>query len=269
MSEISTTDWHDLLDTWDKQQTRHIRFREERFDIMIQTLGYYYQDRPFTFLDLGCGPGSLTQRILNAFDNASAVAVDTDPVLLEMAKNCLADFGDRVEIVDIDMREPFWTESLPEQNFDAAVSTTAMHWLMPEQLIDAYLAIAPLIAENGLILNGDRLAYHESDRVSRLVSQADKDHIKALAAEGSDGLEWQVWWDQMEQVPALKKAFEIRAEKQDKADAIYGERHKSKLTNLALHELALRHAGFGEVNTIWQRFENRVLMAVKGSVYSG
>ena len=101
----AATDWSALLASWDKQQTAYIEFREERFAIMLQALADHVGTN-FTFIDLGCGPGSLTQRVLDAFPMATAIAVDSDPVLLTMARHFLARFGDRVTIVDVDMRAP-------------------------------------------------------------------------------------------------------------------------------------------------------------------
>ena len=148
----------------------------------------------FTFIDLGCGPGSLTQRVLDAFPMATAIAVDSDPVLLTMARHFLARFGDRVTIVDVDMRAPNWTAQLPAQPIDAALSTTAMHWLRPEQLIKAYGDVAALMPEGGIFLNGDHFAYDLPDRVSRHLAEADKDRaLKRLLAQ-PDVLDWEAWW---------------------------------------------------------------------------
>ena len=257
------TNWNALLESWDKQQTAYIEFREERFTLMIQALADHFGTH-FTFVDLGCGPGSLTQRILDALPQATAIAVDTDPVLLTMAQHFLARFGERVSIVDVDMRAPNWTARLPVKKIDAAVSTTAMHWLMPDQLIKAYSDIAALMPEGGMILNGDHFAFERTEYCAHELSVADRSRAQKHLLAQPDVLNWENWWQAMEREPALQAAFAERASKQAQADALYGERHTSTLSNLSLHELALRHAGCSEVATIWQRFENRILMGIKG-----
>ena len=259
----ATTNWNALLESWDKQQTAYIEYREERFSLMIQALADHVGAR-FTFVDLGCGPGSLTQRILDAFPLATAIAVDTDPVLLTMARHFLARFGNRVHMVDADMRAPDWTASLPVPRIDAAVSTTAMHWLMPDQLIKAYSDIAALMPEGGMLLNGDHFAFERNEAVARRLTHADKERAQKRLLAQAGVLGWDEWWQAMEREPALQTAFAERASKQAQADSIYGERHHSTLSNLSLHMLALRNAGYSEVATIWQRFENRVLMGIKG-----
>lgn len=263
MSTANTnTDWAALLASWDRQQTAYIEFREERFAVMQQALADHVGTQ-FTFIDLGCGPGSLTQRMLDAFPLATAIAVDSDPVLLTMARHFLARFGDRVTIVDVDMRAPNWTAQLPAQPIDAAVSTTAMHWLRPEQLIKAYGDVAALMPEGGMFLNGDHFAYDLPDRVSRHLADADKDRALKRSLAQPDVLDWEAWWKAMEQEPALKAAFAERAQRLSEVDKLYGDRHTSNLNNLSLHTLALRQAGCTEVNTIWQRFDDRVLMGIK------
>ena len=257
----AATDWSALLASWDKQQTAYIEFREERFAIMLQALADHVGTN-FTFIDLGCGPGSLTQRVLDAFPMATAIAVDSDPVLLTMARHFLARFGDRITIVDVDMRAPNWTAQLPAQPIDAALSTTAMHWLRPEQLIKAYGDVAALMPEGGIFLNGDHFAYDLPDRVSRHLAEADKDRaLKRLLAQ-PDVLDWEAWWKAMEDEPDLQAAFAERAQRQAEAETQYGPRHPN-FNNLNLHMLALRQAGCTEVNTIWQRFDDRVLMGIK------
>ena len=131
--QIPTTNWQALLESWDKQQTTDIKWREERFSTMIQALADHVGTQ-FTFVELGCGAGALTQRILETFPLATAIAVDCDPVLLAMVKIALARFGNRVTLVDADMREQNWTDKLPVQQVDAAVSCSALHGLSTDDL---------------------------------------------------------------------------------------------------------------------------------------
>ena len=55
--------------------------REERFAVIADVVEVVAGGRP-RVLDLGCGPGSLSVRILDRLPAASVVAVDADPVLL-------------------------------------------------------------------------------------------------------------------------------------------------------------------------------------------
>ena len=262
-AQTSPVDWEALLASWDKQQTAYVAFREDRFSLMLQALADHVGTK-FTFVDLGCGPGSLTQRILDAFPLATAIAVDTDPVLLRMAHHALARFGERVKLVDVDMRSPDWTGKLPVQHIDAAVSTTALHWLMPNDLIRVYGDVVALMLEGGMVLNGDHLAYDTTERFSHHLAEADKDRAQRRLVAAPGTRDWDAWWADLAREPALRDAFAQRAERQAAAEKCYGPCHQSPLSNLALHTLALRNAGCSEVTTIWQRFDDRVLMGIKG-----
>ena len=92
-------------------------------------------------LDLGCGPGSLSARVLDRIPGASVVAIDADPVLLAIGRGALGE-GRQLEFIDADLRTD-WVSRLPSPGpYDAAVSTTALHWLRLEQLIHLYHALA-------------------------------------------------------------------------------------------------------------------------------
>src|SRR5690606_31287917 len=77
---------------WDAQQAAYIAEREQRFDVMLDVLSQELGDREATILDLACGPGSLARRLVDALPHARVVAVDYDPVLLDLAREYLAPY---------------------------------------------------------------------------------------------------------------------------------------------------------------------------------
>src|SRR5437867_11910417 len=121
-------DYAKWLARWDKQQESFNPGRERRFDAMFDVLAAALPRR-FTALDLGCGPGSLTARLLRRFPAARVVAVDFDPVVLQVGRGALSGLGNRITWVDANLGAPGWTTAVPLRRFDAAVSTTALHWL--------------------------------------------------------------------------------------------------------------------------------------------
>ncbi len=58
---------------WDDQQAAYIADREKRFDVILDVLELQHAHTPFTVVDLACGPGSLSARILEKFEHASVV----------------------------------------------------------------------------------------------------------------------------------------------------------------------------------------------------
>src|SRR4051794_6369013 len=104
-----TTD-DDLRRTWEDQQAVHKIDREQRFAVMLD-----YVERltgpPKRVLDLACGPGSITRRVLDRFPAARVVAVDLDPLLLRLAKGAFV--GDeRVNVLSRNLDHPDWTTGL-------------------------------------------------------------------------------------------------------------------------------------------------------------
>ena len=81
----------------------------------------------FIALDLACGPGSISQRLLARFPQACSVAVDIDPILLLLGRQVLGDMQGRLRWVEADISEPSWYSQLGEEQVDAVVSTTALH----------------------------------------------------------------------------------------------------------------------------------------------
>ena len=189
--------WHDRLAEWlrrwDRQQTRYLPFREERFNAMFDALEALLPP-DFVALDLGCGPGSLSQRLLERFPKARAIAVDQDPLLLAMGQGALGDVGGRLRWIDANLRESSWRERIGVESVDVALSTTALHWLPPAQLVRLYTELGTLIRPDGLFLNGDHMAYAPGmepfTRVRELVSQREE-----RAAEQHGAESWRGWWD--------------------------------------------------------------------------
>src|SRR5215470_7409182 len=148
-ADASEIDWHEWLRRWDRQQTRYISFREERFAAMFDAVEALVPP-DFLALDLGCGPGSLSQRLVERFPQARVIAVDQDPVLLALGQGALGDLGGRLRWVDANLREPSWRERIDVESVDVALSTTALHWLPPAQLVRLYTELGMLIRLDGL-----------------------------------------------------------------------------------------------------------------------
>lgn len=86
-------------------------------------------------LDAGCGTGRDLARLLTRYPGVSAVGVDASESMLAVARERLAEFGDRVELVRADLT------ALPElEPVDAAMSVAAFHWIDDHDALFANLA---------------------------------------------------------------------------------------------------------------------------------
>jgi SAM-dependent methyltransferase len=285
LSQAAASAW---IDRWDAQQQGFLPGREERFTVMIDAVQESAGRPDPIVLDLGCGPGSLATRLLARIPAATVVAVDADPLLLALgrsARNSPSDgAGDApgsgaegsLKFVDVDLREPGWTRALGlNRQADAAVSTTALHWLPPDALAEMYAEVATVLRPGGLLLNGDHLAQdkaaaptlarlgralNEIEQRRRGESHGQRGDSSGVAQSDQEPDTWEGWWDAVTADPALA---DLVAERRRRSRD--GEHHGSPSGLLSVHVEALRAAGFAEIGTIWQHGEDRVLCGVLGA----
>ena len=245
-----------LLRAWDRQQEGFHRAREARFTAMFDVVEAELPRR-FHALDLGCGPGSLSLRLLRRFPRADVVAVDRDPVGLAIGSAAIGRQGGRLTWVDADLGAPGWTDLLPRARFDAALSTTALHWLRPARLRQLYRDLYGRLGPGGVLLNGDHLTWPSGDpTITRLAQRVHRVRVRRAPAQ-DPRTSWQDWWRRAEATPGLEAAFVERRRR-------FSSYHpRQETADLAFHERALHDAGFRHVYVVWQQFENRVLLAIR------
>lgn len=237
-------------------QALHIPEREARFEAMTEILAAARPAR-FRALDIGCGTGSLSERVLRRCPEARVVAIDHDPVLLAIGRNGLGTLGGRLTWVDADLRVRGWDRSLPRGRFDAAVSTTALHWLRPFELRRFYQELARRLRPRAIFLNGDSLPARPGSR-SRLARLAGEiRHRRGEDRAQPNARPWSEWWREVSRVPGVATEW---AEHERRYPHAHGNEPAS---GLALHRRALFAAGFGEVGVLWQDLDNRVLVAIR------
>jgi SAM-dependent methyltransferase len=234
---------------WDRQQQRYVADREERFTVIADVVAATTEDNPEPLVvDLGCGPGSLSVRLAERFPKATVLGVDQDPVLLALAE---AAYADLVRFVDADLAVPGWAVDLPGP-VDAAVSTTALHWIPPERLPQLYGEIAGLLRPGGVLVNGDNL-YDDQPVIKRLAGAVLEARAERVGV--TDNEDWSAWWDSVTANPDLAAAVAERDRR--------GARHGITEFSVNRHAELLRAAGFREVGTVWQSGDDFVLVAVR------
>ncbi len=245
---------------WDRQQECYLPDREDRFTALIDAVEEGAGRPDPLVLDLGCGPGSLAVRLLDRVPAATVIAIDDDPVLLTLGRTaCSGRPG--LSFADVDLGAAGWPSRLGlDRQADAAVSTTALHWLAAPELAAMYAELAGVLRPGGLLLDGDHLKVDETDsptlaRLDRAVLE--REERRRFPDGHSES--WQGWWEAVLADPALADAVAERARRRDGAG-----HHRSESVLLGTHVRALRAAGFAEIGTLWQRGEDRLLCAVLG-----
>jgi SAM-dependent methyltransferase len=245
-------DWGAWLRSWDLQQESFNPSRDRRFDAMFDILGAT-QPRAMRVLDLGCGPGSLTARLLKRFPQAHSTAVDFDPVILRVGQGALQRLRSRITWLEADIGSPSWAESLSKARFHAAVSTTALHWLGPRQLRRLHREVKRLLRPGGVYLNGDFLPWGDRDPGMGRLAEAVR-HAR-YGQLGSEWVGWNRWWKDLGREPAFKSLLKVREAR------FAHSRHSNVQLSVDFHLRSLRAAGFREVTVVWQELENRVMLA--------
>jgi SAM-dependent methyltransferase len=252
--ERPAPNWSAWLRSWDRQQESFNPSREYRFSAMMDVLEARLGTR-FRALDLGCGPGSFSQRILARFPRARVDAVDYDPVVRTVGEGALGTRGGRLTWIDAKLGARGWTAVLPARRYDAAVSTTALHWLRGPDLARLYRDLGRLLRPRGVFLNGDFLPWGPRDRPLRRLGAAILEQRYPKARRAVEWTAWRRWWQGARREPALRAAF--REHRRRAA----GHPKREDPVTLDFHAAALRRAGFRTVGVVWQVFENRVLYA--------
>ncbi|GII65867.1 methyltransferase [Sphaerisporangium krabiense] len=259
MSILTREAAQNWITRWDRQQEGYLPDREERFTALIDAVEAGAGRSDPLVLDLGCGPGSLSSRLLDRLPGATVVAIDADPLLLALGDAVNAG-RPGLRFADHDLREPGWAAALGlPRPADVAVSTTALHWLSPGDLRTMLAELTSVLRPGGLFLNGDHM--EAGDVAPRLGELERAVHDRATARRFGAGMpeDWRQWWDAAGADPELAELCHARERRVAGAD-----HHGSESLFLSTHVAALREAGFGEIGTLWQNGHNRLLGAIYG-----
>ncbi|HEX3750982.1 MAG TPA: class I SAM-dependent methyltransferase [Streptosporangiaceae bacterium] len=183
---------------------------------------------PGTIVDIGSGPGDFLAAFLEHFPSARGVWTDASEVMLDLARERLAPFGDRVEFRLVDMTAlpaDLAGAAAPGEPGRADVITTsrAAHHLDRAGLSRFYADAADRLSPGGWLIN--------------------LDHIGPSAV-----------WDQ--RLRAARKQFGVVSEGAK-------HHHNYPLTSVEDHLQAFGRAGFTDVEVAWRAFFTCLFMGRK------
>ncbi|RIQ18216.1 class I SAM-dependent methyltransferase [Jiangella rhizosphaerae] len=254
-----------LVRAWDDQQAAYINHREQRFDIVLDVVARHCATSAdlgddgagLTVLDLACGPGSLSARVLDRLPAARVIGIDYDPVLLAIAAAWVGGrHGDRFTPVDADLAAPGWERRLPADGgpVRAVVSSTALHWLEPAQLVALYGTLGALLPPDAVFLNADHLRYDPRTQPFLTAAAAADDARTQRAAHERGVPTWDEWWAGAVAVPEFGRHLAERERR-------FADRPPTPHAPLELHLQALATAGFAETGTVWRHYDDVVVLA--------
>ncbi|MET8573345.1 class I SAM-dependent methyltransferase [Streptomyces sp. NPDC005012] len=242
------------VERWELQQEHYALDRETRFTVIADVVEHLVgeRERPL-LLDLGCGPGSLSARLAERLPHAEIVAVDMDPFLLELGRTHRPDAARYVDAV---MGAAGWADALGlERPVDAAVSTTALHYLPEPVLATVYGELARRLGADGAVVNGDHFPAEDPWR-ARLTAHLGHRFAQRSRSDGRE--DWESWWA----AAAREQEFvDLLERRESRYAALEGADGTGDGLGVSRHVELLRKAGFSEAGLVWQYGDSGVLVA--------
>lgn len=161
------------------------------------------------WLDIGCGGGVLAQAWRNAGLKGSYTGVDFSDPLLTEARGLTTGLAGSADLTisfnQVDLAAENWTEALPLQAFDGAISFAALHHIPSAEYRQRLLnAVARLLKPGGLFIHSAWQFQHSPKLLARvqpwgLVDLADHD-----VEQGDTLLDWRYHPGGTEGAPGLR-----------------------------------------------------------------
>jgi tRNA (cmo5U34)-methyltransferase len=215
-----------------KQVKDHSEEEAEIFDELIKTLIPFYDDMveslilalPFhrgkkiKVLDLGCGTGNISKGVKERFSNAQITCVDMAENMIQIAKSKLAPYSD-IEFKVADFRDLNFQE-----DYDAVISSLALHHLRPEEQESFYHRIKGFLKEGGVFYNADNITGTSS-------------HLNQIYIDK--------WVD-----------FILETHTQEEVEKIWLPKHREEdsPSPLRSHIQWMEEAGFRDVDVMWKHY---------------
>jgi tRNA (cmo5U34)-methyltransferase len=215
-----------------KQVKNHFEEEAEVFDGLIKTLIPSYEDMvnslvlalPFhekekiKVLDLGCGTGNISLTVKERFPNARITCVDMAENMIKMAKFKLASYDD-IEFIIEDVRDLDF-----QDEFDAVISSLALHHLQHQEKKPFYHTIKKFLKKGGVLYNADNIL-------------GSSFHLNQLYMDK--------WIE-----------FMLNSHTQEEIDSVWLPKHREEDFPAPLmdHIHWLEDAGFDEVDVVWKSY---------------
>jgi tRNA (cmo5U34)-methyltransferase len=210
----------------------HFEEEAEVFDGLIRTLIPYYDDMvnslvlalPFhekkvvKVLDLGCGTGNISKKVKERFPQAHITCVDLAENMVQIAKSKLVDYSD-IEFKLADFRDLNFQEE-----YDAVISSLALHHLQPEEQKSFYCKINDFLKKGGVFYNADNIT-------------GNSPHLNQIYIDR--------WVD-----------FILKTHTQEEVETVWLPKHREEdsPSPLRKHIQWMEEAGFCEVDVVWKYY---------------
>lgn len=196
-----------------------IPFYQQMVEALVLSIPFPKSDQPIRVLDLGCGTGTVAQKIKTEFPNAKITCLDIAAKMIQAARTKLSQYQD-VKYCVGDFYECEF-----EHNYEVIVSSLALHHLPDDAAkIRVYQKIFKSLTPGGVFYNAD---------------------VVLASNDASQAINIQKWKEFMNQTIPM-------TEVEGKWLVTY--REEDRPASLMSHLQWLREAGFKEVDVIWKYY---------------
>jgi trans-aconitate 2-methyltransferase len=214
-----------------KEFDTNIRQLLPYYDEMLDAIALCLPPETHRILELGCGTGELTRKVLQQCPQAQLTVVDYSPRMIDFVQEKLESQGerDRIQAQQLDFGAWANEETDLGDNFDAVISSLAIHHLSDAMKGKLLQKIAHSLNPNGRFWNADPLL-PEFPELSDIYQQS-RQH-----------------W-------AQKQGFDLEAvrSKIGKSEN-QGYSSHDQLATLESHFQMLQEAGFSKTAVIWKYY---------------
>lgn len=213
-------------ESFDKQVQRNIPSYNQMLEALINAIPDTKENPKI--LDLGCGTGNITLKVLERFPKAHVTCLDLSENMMEIAQEKLSEY-DNVEYVVGDFTQIEITEK-----YDAIISSLALHHIPNDkEKEEMYKAIYDALTISGVFYNADVIKANSeyNQKLNNRIS------VRDMKSNG-----------------VTDKEIVEHKEKRDANDIP---------TTLFNHIKMLENVGFEEIDVIWKYYANAVYGATK------
>lgn len=134
---------------WDQRVLTRVPYYKEMLNCLVSALTFA-AEKPINVLDLGTGTGTIPFLIKTKFPKAKITCMDISAQMLDTAKIKLSNFS------DISFEQGNLTDYKFKEQYDAVVSSLALHHLEPNQdKINFYKNLFNALNPEGIFINAD------------------------------------------------------------------------------------------------------------------
>jgi tRNA (cmo5U34)-methyltransferase len=215
-----------------------------RYDEMLEVITRCIPSTSRRILELGCGTGELSLKVLKRFPEAKIIALDYSPRMIHFAQEKIAQANcDRNwQGVEADFGE--WA-NYPEKfdigdGFDACISSLAIHHLTDVMKMSLFASIYKNLNHGGCFWNADPILA-ETPALAEVYQTAREE------------------WASQQGIAIADVRTKIGT------SSTYGYSSQDQLATLETHLLFLAQAGFATVAVPWKYYGLAVFGGIKGS----